>query len=70
MALMATTLFSQHPKVDFQLEVIPDFFHMPADANLIQPTGAAVNSHGHIFVFNKGSRQLMEFDPEGNYCNY
>ena len=60
-------VLAQHPKVEFRLEVIPEFFAPPADGNLVQPTGVALNSEGHIFVFNKGNRQLMEFDPHGHY---
>lgn len=52
---------------EFHLEVVPDFFKTTVDGNIIQPTGVAVNSKGHIFVFNKGNRQLMEFDAQGNY---
>lgn len=48
-------------------EVIPGFFKPPVDGNFIQPTGVAVNSAGHIFVFNKGNKQLMEFDATGQY---
>ncbi|NND32334.1 MAG: hypothetical protein HKN76_07045 [Saprospiraceae bacterium] len=58
---------AQHPLVDFELEVVPGFFQTPTDGNIIQPTGVALDSRGHIFIFNKGNRQLMEFDPQGNY---
>lgn len=49
------------------LEHIPHFFQTPSDGNMIQPTGVAVNSKGHVFVFNKGNRQLMEFNTNGEY---
>ncbi|MEZ4825612.1 MAG: peptidyl-alpha-hydroxyglycine alpha-amidating lyase family protein [Bacteroidia bacterium] len=49
------------------LSPVQDFFRVPADGNIIQPTGVAVNSSGHIFVFNKGFRQLEEFDSKGNF---
>ncbi|MEM7367428.1 MAG: hypothetical protein AAF587_02435 [Bacteroidota bacterium] len=49
------------------LEQIPDFFQTPADGNIIQPTGVAVNSKGHVFVFNKGNQKLMEFSESGAY---
>jgi DNA-binding beta-propeller fold protein YncE len=60
-------MMAQDSKSDFELEVVPGFFKPPTDGNLIQPTGVAVNSHGHIFIFNKGNRKLMEFDTEGTY---
>jgi DNA-binding beta-propeller fold protein YncE len=60
--------FSQNTaKKSLMLEVVPDFFQTPVDGNFIQPTGVAVNSRGHVFVFNKGNRQLMEFDATGRY---
>ncbi|MEZ5042600.1 MAG: kelch repeat-containing protein [Saprospiraceae bacterium] len=49
------------------LEPVPGFFQTPVDGNMIQPTGVAVNSKGHVFAFNKGNRQLMEFDAQGQY---
>lgn len=73
--LLLTSLFL-HPvslcaqermKTPLPLEVVPDFFQTPPDGNLVQPTGVAVNDQGHVFVFNKGNRQLMEFDESGAY---
>ncbi|MDX2250241.1 MAG: kelch repeat-containing protein [Bacteroidia bacterium] len=46
---------------------VPDFFRVPVDGNIVQPTGVAVNSRGHVFVFNKGFRQLEEFDAHGSF---
>ena len=51
----------------FDLELIPDFFAPPPDGQFIQPTGVAVNSKGHVFVFNKGNRKLVEFGANGDY---
>ena len=61
------TSFGQTTPVKFSLEVVPDFFQVRGDGNLIQPTGVAVNSKGHIFIFNKGNRKLMEFSGDGTY---
>lgn len=63
--LFTLSLFGQENQL--QLEVVPHFFRTPPDGNMIQPTGVAVNSQGHVFVFNKGNRKLLEFDAEGNY---
>ena len=49
------------------LEAVPNFLKTPTNGNLIQPTAVAVNSKGHVFAFNKGNHQLMEFDRNGNY---
>lgn len=57
--------FAQNPKLD--LTVIPDFFKTPIDGNISQPRGVAVNSKGHIFIFNTGHYQLMEFDGKGHF---
>ena len=56
-----------YAQIPFELEPVPGFLKTPVDGNMIQPTGVAVNSLGHIFAFNKGNRQLMEFDADGNY---
>lgn len=50
-----------------QLEVIPDFFQTPLEGNISEPRGVALNSKGHIFVFNTGNLKLMEFDEAGNF---
>ncbi len=60
-------LLAQHPTIPFQLQPRPDFFKIPTDGNPIQPTGVAVNSKGHVYIFNKGHQKLMHFDAEGNY---
>ncbi|MBX2844502.1 MAG: peptidyl-alpha-hydroxyglycine alpha-amidating lyase family protein [Flammeovirgaceae bacterium] len=52
---------------ELKLKSVPNFFKTPIDGNFLAVTGIAVNSKGHIFVFNKGNYQLMEFDPQGNY---
>ncbi|WP_020528054.1 peptidyl-alpha-hydroxyglycine alpha-amidating lyase family protein [Flexithrix dorotheae] len=52
---------------DLKLKSVPDFFKNPVDGNFLSVTGVATNSKGHIFVFNKGTYQLMEFDTKGNY---
>ena len=60
-------LTAQTASPELVLEAVPNFLQTPADGNLIQPTGVAINSKGHVFAFNKGNRQLMEFDENGQY---
>src|SRR5438270_13735033 len=44
---------------------------LPHDTYLGEVAGVAVNSKGHIFVFNRGIRtQLMEFNPDGSFLRY
>ncbi len=61
-------LFSQESaSKSLSLKANAHFFQTPLDGNLIQPTAVAVNAEGHIFIFNKGHRKLMEFDTGGKY---
>lgn len=56
---------------------VPDPIHLPANLYLGEVSGVAVNSKGHIFVFNRGNTsgpayaaaaaQLLEFDQNGNF---
>lgn len=46
---------------------VPDIFKLPQGANFGACSGVAVNSKGHIFVFNRGKQVLMEFDGDGGY---
>lgn len=56
---------------------VPDFLKLPPDMYLGEASGVAVNSHHHIFVFNRGNTtgpaygaaaaQLLEFGPDGRF---
>jgi DNA-binding beta-propeller fold protein YncE len=56
---------------------VPDFLKLPPDLHLGEPSGVAVNSKKHIFVFNRGNSsgpaygataaQVLEFGPDGKY---
>src|SRR5262249_7827057 len=56
----------------------PDFLKLPADLNLGEAAGVAVNSKGHVFVYSRGgssqgpafantASQLFEVDANGKY---
>jgi DNA-binding beta-propeller fold protein YncE len=55
----------------------PNFLKLPPDLYLGEPSGVAVNSKKHIFVFNRGNStgpaygataaQVLEFGPDGKY---
>ncbi|MDQ6623765.1 MAG: hypothetical protein M3Y86_09835 [Verrucomicrobiota bacterium] len=47
--------------------IVPDFFQLPAGTNLGEVSGVALNSQGHIFVFQRRKPMLMEFDHDGKY---
>jgi len=52
---------------DLGYEPVPDIFKLPQGINFGACSGVALNSKGHIFVFNRGKHVLMEFDGHGNY---
>jgi len=45
----------------------PDIFKLPDGLNFGPCSGVAVNSRGHIFVFNRSANALMEFEGDGSY---
>jgi len=47
--------------------VVPNFFKLPSDLYFSEVSGVALNSKGHIFVFQRGSHPLVEFDENGNF---
>jgi hypothetical protein len=47
-------------------ESVPDPLKLPADMNLGEVAGVAVNSKGHIFIYDRAARtRLLEFDKAG-----
>jgi sugar lactone lactonase YvrE len=54
---------------DLGYRAAPEFFALPPGVNFGPCSAVAVNSRGHLFVFNRGRHSLMEFDPEGNYLH-
>jgi DNA-binding beta-propeller fold protein YncE len=48
-------------------EPVPDLFKLPQGMNFGACSSVAVNSEGHIFVFHRSAKALLEFDEEGNY---
>jgi hypothetical protein len=47
--------------------VVPNFLKLPSDLYFSEVSGVAMNSKGHIFVFQRGSHPLVEFDEDGNF---
>jgi hypothetical protein len=52
---------------DLGYKPVPDVFDLPQGMNFGPCSGVAVNSKGHLFVFNRGQHSLMEFDGKGKY---
>src|SRR6266566_8231847 len=53
------------PKLSY--EAVLDFFQLPLNEHFVEVAGVAVNSKGHIYVFHRGRRPLMEFDSSGKF---
>jgi DNA-binding beta-propeller fold protein YncE len=53
------------PELAYQ--VVPEFFAYPADWVVGEASGVAVNSKGHIFLFQRARPMLSEFDATGHY---
>lgn len=45
----------------------PNSLFLPAGMNFGEVAGVALNSKGHILVFHRGSRPLVEFDSSGKF---
>jgi DNA-binding beta-propeller fold protein YncE len=74
--LNALALAQQAPP-DIPYDSVPNFLKLPPDLYLGEASGIAVNSKGHVFVFNRGNStgpaygatasQLLEFGPDGRF---
>jgi len=60
-----TTGFQAVPELGYR--VVPDFFHAPAGIGIGEASGVAVNSKGHIFLFQRAEPMLAEYDENGTY---
>lgn len=68
LCLIAIPVFAESTKLpDLGYKPVPDFFVLPAGANFGEVSGIALNSKGHIFVFNRSSKPLVEFDGNGKF---
>jgi hypothetical protein len=48
--------------------LVPDFLKLPSNnMYFLEVSGVALNSKGHIFVFQRGAHPLVEFDENGNF---
>lgn len=53
------------PQLGYQ--VIQDFFHVPDGTTVGEASGVALNSKGHIFLFQRAKPMLAEYDESGNF---
>lgn len=69
--------FAQKPVPEIPYESVPDYFKYPAEMNLGEMSGVAVNSQGHVFMVSRSNitgpafgaiaTQLLEFDQSGKF---
>ena len=54
-----------YPVPELGYHVIPDFFHAQDGINVGEASGVALNSQGHIFLFQRAQPMLAEYDERG-----
>jgi DNA-binding beta-propeller fold protein YncE len=57
--------FQPVPELGYQ--VTPDFFQLPPGASSGESSGIALNSAGHIFLFQRTKPMLAEYDEHGKF---
>ncbi len=57
--------FQSVPELGYR--VAPDFFHTPHGMTVGEASGVALNSKGHIFLFQRATPMLSEYDEHGTY---
>src|SRR5438876_10214204 len=75
--LLTPALFAQQAVPEIPFDSVPNFFKLPPDLHFGEASGVAVNSKGHVFVFNRGNvngpaygataAQVLEFGQDGKY---
>jgi hypothetical protein len=66
-ALFAGPAFCQQPP-EIPFESVPNWLKLPEGFNFGEAAGVALNSKGHVFVYNRGAHTgLYEFDQSGRF---
>ena len=75
--MMSSPAWAQRPVPQIPFDSVPNFLKLPADMYLGEVSGVAVNSKGHVFVYQRGNTngpayaaaaaQLLEFGADGKY---
>jgi DNA-binding beta-propeller fold protein YncE len=60
-----TAVFEPVPELGYR--AVPDFFHAPVGITVGEASGVALNSKGHIFLFQRATPMLSEYDEHGTY---
>ena len=77
MLMISPAVYAQQAVPEIPFDSVPNFFKLPPDMHFGEASGVAVNSKGHVFVFNRGNvtgpaygataSQVLEFGPDGKY---
>jgi DNA-binding beta-propeller fold protein YncE len=75
--LLCPAAFAQQAVPQIPFDSVANFLKLPPDMFLGEVSGVAVNSKGHVFVFQRGNNngpayaasaaQLLEFGPDGKF---
>lgn len=75
--LLCPLAYAQQNVPEIPFDSVANFLKLPADMYLGEVSGVAVNSKGHVFVFQRGNTsgpayaaaaaQLLEFGPDGKF---
>src|SRR5262245_65370059 len=76
--VLATGTFAQQPVPEIPFDSTPNFLKLPADMNLGEASGVAVNSKGEVAVFTRSNSasgpaygatasQVLLFDKSGKF---
>jgi hypothetical protein len=57
--------FAPVPELGYR--VVPNFFHAPENMGQGEASGVALNSRGHIFLFQRVKPMLCEYDEKGAF---
>lgn len=66
-ALAFATTSAEQPVAELPYRIVPAFFQLPEDWQPGEASGVAVNSAGHIFLFQRAKPMLTEFDKNGKF---
>jgi hypothetical protein len=74
---ISSPAWAQRPVPQIPFDSVPNFLKLSPDMYLGEVSGVAVNSKGHVFVFQRGNTngpayaaaaaQLLEFGPDGKF---